>query len=314
MIVFGPVPSRRLGRSLGINNIPPKTCTYACTYCQVGTTNRLRITREHFYGPDRILAETEAALTNAQAVHERVDVLTFVPDGEPTLDIELGRSIDRLRPLGVPVAVITNGSLMTDPAVRDELMRADIVSVKVDAVVEGTWRKVNRPERRLRLEEILDSICSFAGESKGRLLTETMLVRGLNDDDDDVDAVGGYLSRIHPAVAYLSVPIRPPAEGWVKAPPSQRVGRVVARWKRLRLRPGSLTDYEGSDLGTSHEIAENILSIAAVHPIREDALRRLLTAAGSDWTLVADMLRTHQLMVRQFGGQRFYVRGDRTGV
>ena len=122
MLVFGPVPSRRLGRSLGINNIPPKTCTYACVYCQLGRTPRLQIERQTFYSTEDLCDAVTCKLRAARERHEPVDYLTFVPDGEPTLDENLGATIAALKPLGIPIAVITNTSLIWDPAVREALI------------------------------------------------------------------------------------------------------------------------------------------------------------------------------------------------
>jgi wyosine [tRNA(Phe)-imidazoG37] synthetase (radical SAM superfamily) len=119
MLTFGPVPSRRLGRSLGINNIPPKSCTYSCVYCQVGPTPRTEVLPRAFYAPTQIVQEVKAHLARLRERGERVDYLTFVPDGEPTLDSRLGETIDRLRPLGIPIAVISNGSLLSREDVRE---------------------------------------------------------------------------------------------------------------------------------------------------------------------------------------------------
>ena len=123
MIAFGPIPSRRLGRSLGVNHIPPKVCTYSCVYCQVGRTSSLRIRRCAFYDPARVAEAVRERVAQARSSGEAVDFITFVPDGEPTLDINLGQEIARLRPLGIPIAVITNGSLLWREDVRADLSR-----------------------------------------------------------------------------------------------------------------------------------------------------------------------------------------------
>ncbi|MCK4471545.1 MAG: radical SAM protein, partial [Anaerolineae bacterium] len=112
MIAFGPVPSRRLGRSLGINNIPPKICTYSCVYCQLGRTIKMQIKRHAFYEPEKVLQDVHDKVEKVRETGERIDYLTFVPDGEPTLDVNLGREIELLRPLGIKIAVISNGSLI----------------------------------------------------------------------------------------------------------------------------------------------------------------------------------------------------------
>jgi wyosine [tRNA(Phe)-imidazoG37] synthetase (radical SAM superfamily) len=121
MIAFGPVPSRRLGRSLGINNISPKVCTYSCAYCQLGRTIKMQVERQAFYEPGRILQDVRDKVEEAQGARESVDYLTFVPDGEPTLDVNLDREVELLRPLRIQIAVITNGSLIWREDVRDAL-------------------------------------------------------------------------------------------------------------------------------------------------------------------------------------------------
>jgi len=219
MIAFGPVPSRRLGRSVGINHIPPKTCSYACVYCQVGRTSQLRIARRAFYAEDDIVADVERKVDDARLAGETVDYLTFVPDGEPTLDVGLGRVIERLKPLGIKIAVITNGSLLWRADVRETLAAADWVSVKVDAVRPNIWRRINRPHRSLWLSAVLDGMLAFAEAYRGELVTETMLVRGVNDDAAHLADVASFLAQLQPAKAYLAVPTRPPAEPWVEPPP-----------------------------------------------------------------------------------------------
>jgi wyosine [tRNA(Phe)-imidazoG37] synthetase (radical SAM superfamily) len=183
MIAFGPVPSRRLGRSLGINNIPPKICTYACVYCQLGRTIKMRVERAAFYEPEEILRDVRGKVEKARRAGEAIDYLTFVPDGEPTLDLNLGRAIDLLKPLGIKIAVITNSSLMWHEDSREALMQADWVSLKVDAVREDIWRRVDRPHGTLQLASIQDGILGFAKTYTGHLVTETMLVEGINDGE-----------------------------------------------------------------------------------------------------------------------------------
>ena len=144
-IVFGPIPSRRLGRSLGINNIPPKVCSYSCIYCQIGATDSMSIKRNEYFSPKDILIEVSEKVKQLQSTGERIDYLTFVPDGEPTLDINLGKTIDLLKPLGIKIAVITNSSLLWDEEVQKDLFKADWVSVKIDTVDEKIWHKIDRP-------------------------------------------------------------------------------------------------------------------------------------------------------------------------
>jgi wyosine [tRNA(Phe)-imidazoG37] synthetase (radical SAM superfamily) len=180
-LTFGPVPSRRLGRSLGINNIPPKVCSYSCVYCQLGPTRTTEIVPRVFYPPDHVVEEVSKYLTRLRADKVQVDYLTFVPDGEPLLDAHLGETIQCLRPPGIPIAVISNASLIWREDVRQTLAMADWVSLKVDAVDEMLWRRINRPNPSLDHRAILDGLLSFAGEYEGKLVTESMLLSDLND-------------------------------------------------------------------------------------------------------------------------------------
>lgn len=167
MLAFGPVPSRRLGRSLGINNIPPKVCTYSCVYCQVGRTLKMQVERRAFYEPEDVLKDVQDKVERAKEAGESIDYLTFVPDGEPTMDVHLGREIELLKPLGIRIAVITNASLIGREDVREELVKADWVSFKIDSTREEVWRRINRPHRTLQQSTVLDGMLEFAEPSAG---------------------------------------------------------------------------------------------------------------------------------------------------
>jgi wyosine [tRNA(Phe)-imidazoG37] synthetase (radical SAM superfamily) len=166
-VVFGPVPSRRLGRSLGINSIPPKACSCSCVYCQVGPTHTSGIVPRPFYEPSAVAREVNDTVERLRNEGKRIDYLTFVPDGEPTLDAGLSQEIDLLRPLGIPIAVISNASPAWRPEVVRALNAADWVSVKVDTVDRRAWRRLNRPHRDLQLPAVLEGIRRFSAEYGG---------------------------------------------------------------------------------------------------------------------------------------------------
>ncbi|MEW5932546.1 MAG: radical SAM protein [Bacillota bacterium] len=308
MLTFGPVPSRRLGRSLGINNIPPKMCSYACVYCQLGRTPKIRADRAVLYDPARVVREVQERVARARAAGEAVDYLTFVPDGEPTLDANLGEEIERVRRLGLPVAVITNASLLWREDVRRDLLGADWVSLKVDAATGSVWRRVNRPHGELRFDLVLRGILDFAARYGGVLTTETMLVGGLNDYPEHLEAVAALLAQVCPRTAYLAVPTRPPAEKWVRAP-GEDVLHVA--YQILAERLGSvefLTGYEGDAFVLTGRAEDELLSITSVHPMREDAVASVLARAGSDWSVVQKLVEEGLLVELSYGGKRFYVR------
>ena len=312
-LVFGPVPSRRLGRSLGINNIPAKTCSYSCVYCQAGRTTALEIERRPFVPPERLAGAVRARVDVVRSGGDHVDYVSFVPDGEPTLDANLGRTIERLGDVGIPVAVLTNGSLLGRPDVRDELSRADWVSVKVDAVEEDVWRRIDRPHGRLRLGAVLEGLLRFADSFGGMLVTETMLVAGLNDSPEQLERLAGFLARLAPRKAYLSIPTRPPAESWVRAPGEERVAEARRILSRSCRSVEALTAFEGVSFGSTGRVAEDILATAAVHPIREEAMGAILERAAADWSLVRSLIAEGRLEEVVYGDRRFYRRKARAG-
>lgn len=305
MIAFGPVPSRRLGRSLGINTIPPKNCTYSCTYCQVGRTSRLGLDRRTFFDPEVILADVNKQL---DTIDEPVDFLTIVPDGEPTLDLQLGLIIERLRTTHLPIAVISNASLIDRADVQQDLARADWVSLKVDAVNEKSWETINRPNRHLKLSRILGGIEEFARSFKGTLVTETMLVEGVNEDPSQVCDLACYLARIAPAKAYLSIPTRPPAEQSVKSPSEEAVNRAYQILAETVPYVEYLVGYEGNAFASTGNIEEDLLRVTAVHPLRREAVRELLTRDKAEWESVESLLQREELTEVEYAGHNYYTR------
>jgi len=308
MIVFGPVPSRRLGRSLGINNIPPKLCSYSCVYCQIGRTRNIEIRRRNFYEPSQILCKVTERVRKIREQGEKIDYLTFVPDGEPTLDRNLGNSIDLLRPLGIKIAVITNASLIWREDVQRDLARADWVSVKVDSTLESTWRKVARPHKAIELDAVLSGVLEFGSRFTGDLSTETMLVRGLNDGEDHVEAVAAYVSRLAPRTAYISIPTRPPAERSVHPPDEAVVNRACQIFRRHISRVEHLTGYEGDAFAHTGNFKHDLLSITAVHPMRENAVAALLADSGGNWSEVRALVTNGSLLETHYEGATYYVR------
>jgi len=306
--VFGPVPSRRLGKSVGINNIPPKICTYSCVYCQLGRSLKIVADRKEYYDPNDLLMEAKDKIKNAKSNNEPIDYLTIVPDGEPTLDINLGKLIDLLKPLDFKVAVITNSTLLNIPKVRQDLSKAVWVSVKIDTLDEKIWRKINRPHKKIAFDSMLNGIKAFSREYNGRFVTETMLVKDLNDDIENVRKVAEFISEIKSSVAYLSIPTRPPAEKWVEAPEEQKTNRAYQIFREHSLNTEYLIGYEGNEFAYTGNIEEDILSITSVHPMREDAVKEYLKKANGNFSIIEKMLRENLIVVSEYKNDRFYLR------
>jgi wyosine [tRNA(Phe)-imidazoG37] synthetase (radical SAM superfamily) len=308
MLTFGPVPSRRLGRSLGINNIPPKICTYSCIYCQLGNTSKMKIEPQVFYLPSEIFREVQDKVKKSKEKGELIDYLTFVPDGEPTLDINLGQEIKLIKSLGIRIAVITNSSLIDKKIVRENLMKADLISFKIDSVEENIWRKVDRPNRNLSLKGILNSILKFKENFKGEIITETMLIKEINDNNQHIKKVANFLAKLKPTRAYLSIPIRPPADSWVQSPSEEVVNQNYNLFKEKVDQVECLIGYEGNAFAFTGEAEEDILSITSVHPMREDGLKDFLGRANSNWSLIERLIKQDKLVESEYEGHKFYIR------
>ncbi len=309
MIAFGPVPSRRLGKSLGVNNIPDKVCSFACVYCQIGRTLRMELERRPFYEPELIFEEVREKVEEAERKGERIDYITFVPDGEPTLDINLGREADLLKGLGIPLAILTNSSLIWREDVREDLLKFDFVSLKVDAISEEIWRRVDRPHKSLSLEKILNGMLEFRKAFKGKLVTETMLIDGV-DYGDEFEKIADFLEELKPDIAYIAIPTRPPAEEWVRPAKEEVINRAFQAFveKLGEGRVEYLIGYEGNAFAFTGNVEEDLLSITSVHPMREDAVKELLRKASANWSVVEKLLKEGRLIELEYNGKRFYMR------
>ena len=311
-MAFGPVPSRRLGQSLGINNIPPKICTYSCVYCQIGRTHRVQVKRRAFYKPEDVERVVCSKVSEAKEKGKAIDYLTFVPDGEATLDVSLGREMEFLKGLGINIAVISNASLIWHADVQEELLAADWISLKLDAASEALWRRMNRPHRSLRHDKILRGMSEFSALFKGELVTETMFVQGMNEDPKEMEAVADIISSLEPRKSYISIPTRPPAENWVKIPSEDAVNQAYQIFTERGIDAEYNIGYEGNEFASTGDLEEDLLSITSVHPMRGDAVREFLAKAGSDWQMIEKLLEENRLVELEYGPHndphKFYLR------
>lgn len=308
MISFGPVPSRRLGKSLGINNISSgKVCSYSCVYCQVGITHKFSNQRQKFYDPEVICSEVKKQLAKL-SVADQPDYLTFVANGEPTLDINLGRSIEKLKLFNIPVAVITNASLLIDPQVRADLLPADWVSVKIDAGNEDVWKKLNRPADKIDFEMYVKGLITFSNVYKGKLVSETMLVKGLNDTPEELNQVVTVLKSVQPSIAYISVPTRPPAVKSVLPPDEKDINLAYQLFSENQLNAELIIGFEGTDTGFTGNAIEDILNICSVHPIRQDTMNELLKKDQVNPGILTKLLDDNYIKRTEYKSNVFYIR------
>ncbi len=280
--IFGPVPSRRLGLSLGIDPTPTpdsaqKACNWNCVYCQLGRTRSFTTTRRRFFPPQKMLDELRAALETEEA--KGIDWITFVGSGEPALNSDLGLMIREVKAVtDIPVAVITNGSFLGDTQFRIELSAADAVMPTVDAGTATQYRQINRAHPGFCFEHHIRGLTKFRKEYSGKLWIELMLISGVNDDEASLRAIAEALNRIGPDEVHLLLPTRPPTETWVRPADEEGLSRaraIVGGVARLVYPQG--VEFER---GAIPEPIEAAAAIIARHPMSDDELRRAMASWG----------------------------------
>ena len=269
--VYGPIPSRRLGRSLGVSPIPKKTCNYSCVYCQLGRTNKMTNERQEFFKLEDIIAEFKDYLKHSDAF----DVVTVVGEGEPTLYSKLGELVRTLKTLTTkPVAVITNGALLNDKQVQEDLMEADIVLPSINAYNDEISKKIDRPYGKIKFEDILNGIIEFSHKYTGELWLEIMLLDGINDDKHSIEEYKKLLKKIKYTRLYLNTPVRPPAEAYINMVKKENMKYAVEELKGISI--DMLSDGAFySEIDDSHEA---VLSLCKRHPMNQFELRSFLNS------------------------------------
>jgi len=281
--IYGPVPSRRLGISLGVSPIPKKTCNYSCIYCQLGRTDHMTNTRKMFFPVEDILAEFDEFLESKV----KFDVVTIVGEGEPTLYLGIGELIREIQKrTDKPVAVITNGALFYDPDLRRELYDADIVLPTLDAYDEASFRKISRPHGTITFDMVNEGLKEFSKEYEGQLWIELMLMEGINDDDESLKKYSEALKKLRYDKLYINTPVRPPAESYVKALSHEKMNHVVDVFGGISI---DLLESEGfqSEIEDDYEA---ILSIIKRHPMNQFEIEGFLASRGSNIAEVLDRL------------------------
>lgn len=274
--VYGPIPSRRLGRSLGVDPIPLKTCNWNCIYCQLGRSTPLTNERREYIPREAILAEIQETLAHHSS---EIDYISFVGSGEPTLHSGLGWLIRAVKAITtIPVAVITNGVLLHRADVRQELLAADVVMPTVSAGTAELYRRIHRPHPDAGFEQLIDGLCAFRAEYTGQLWVEVMLIRNVNDSEIALRDLERVLRRVQPDQVHIVLPDRPPAEPWVQPADSEGLLRAEALLGPVAhiVHPFSngvhASDYASPD--------EAIVSIVTRHPM---SLAQLIATLNA-WT------------------------------
>jgi wyosine [tRNA(Phe)-imidazoG37] synthetase (radical SAM superfamily) len=293
--VFGPVSSKRLGQSLGVDLLPLKSCTWNCVYCQLGQTRVYATERKEFFPKEEILEEIRQAV----AGNRTLDWITFVGSGETLLYRGIGWLVRQVKAMtDVPVAVITNGSLLHLQEVREELLDADAVLPSLNAGSEELFNAIDRPAPGYDFATHVEGIRQFRKEYRGKLWMEVMLIAGLNDSVQALEDIADVLDRIRPDMVHLVLPTRPAAECSVEVPGEESIARAVFILSKVAR---VVSPSKGKmELGSPENLLETVTSIAFRHPLQVEELRHALAECFQD-----DRKRVVEVMEALFASGRF---------
>ncbi|MFX0105148.1 MAG: radical SAM protein [Candidatus Hodarchaeota archaeon] len=285
--IYGPVPSRRLGSSLGVDPIPSKTCNYQCIYCQLGKTTNFTNIRKNYLPKKEITTEMEKAI---KLNENKFDYISFVGSGEPTLYKDLKDLILKAKKLSEkPVCVITNGSLLYNKEVQNTLMCSDVVLPSLDAGDEKSFIKINRPHPSIKFDKIIQGFIDFRKKFLGKFWIEVMLMKGINDTKEELLKIREKLDLIKPDRIDINVPIRPPVEKWVKIPDKNInlvLNEIFCDYSNIDfLEEGKFNIY-------SSNIENEVLSIIERHPMRQDQIIETFSSTGFNTDQIISELNT----------------------
>ena len=306
--IFGPVPSRRLGRSLGIDPIPLKTCNWNCVYCQLGRTMPVTNERKNYFPVQEILDELDSVLANTQA--DQIDWITIVGSGEPTLHTDIGKIIRGIKQqTDIPIAVITNGSLLHSAQVQTDLLPADAVLPSLDAGHVDLYRRINRPHPANPYDQYIEGLKQFREMYEGKFWVEVMLIKGQNDNPEELQAIASVLKIIDPDEVHISLPTRPPAETWVEPPGEDRLQQAINIFgERTKILYAVQGKYGMEDKCPEARI---ITEIASRHPIPDEEIAIIFNHLSEAEThaLLKELQSMDLLQLVERNNKMFWVAG-----
>lgn len=293
--IFGPVPSRRLGFSLGIDLVPYKVCSLDCVYCQIDRTTEKSLTRKDYVCIDTILDQLQTRL--AEGV--QADVISLTGSGEPTLNAGLGDLIDGIRALtAIPIAIITNSTLLNEPEVRAQCAKADILLPSLDAVMPKAYARVNRPHETLTVETLIQGLVDFRTQFSGEIWLEIFLVEGMNTDAEHLQALRHAIDRISPNRVQLNTAVRPTADsGIMRMSPEH----MLAIANQLGPKCEIIADFSKAPSTAEEAIgSEHILNLVDRHPCSmSDICSCLGLSASRAQTLIETLTSSGQVVSGQ---------------
>ena len=307
--LYGPVPSRRLGRSLGIDLVPHKVCSYNCIYCQIGKTTKQTILRKEYVPTREILDEVGNFLSVEGDT--AIDHFSLAGSGEPTLHSKIRSIIEGIKHLSsVPVAVITNGSLLWEEKVQQDLLLADVILPSLDAVSPDIFKKIDRPHPKLSLEKVVEGMVVFRKIFKGQIWLEILLCKGVNDGDEELTRMKEVVDRIQPDQIHLNTVVRPPSETWAVPLTKQEMERIRGFFGEKATIISEFDRHPASASG--QHVPEEIVRILRRRPLSLSDLSKGMGIDSSDLERhLASLLEKKRIKARSFGEAVYYeILGD----
>jgi wyosine [tRNA(Phe)-imidazoG37] synthetase (radical SAM superfamily) len=301
--LYGPVPSRRLGRSLGIDLVPPKICTYDCVYCQVGRTTEKTLQRKEYIPTEEVSEEVRDFLSTGEA---SVDHFSLSGSGEPTLHSKVGLIIKGIKGVSpIPVAVLTNGSLLYLDEVRDDLLQADLILPSLDAVSKEVFARINRPHKGISVEKVIEGLVEFRKVYQGQIWLEILFCKGMNDGRDELRQMKKAIDRIQPDRIHINTVVRPPTEPWAAPLNLEEMEKIQAFFGD---KASIISEFDRHPLSLPEiNVKEEIFRILKRRPLSlVDLSQRMAIPREELEATMQPMVEEGKIRTRRFGDSVYY--------
>ena len=301
--LYGPVPSRRLGRSLGVDLVPHKICTYDCIYCQIGRTTGKTLLRKEYVPKEEVLEEVKNFLSKGGA---SIDHFSLSGSGEPTLNSQIGSVIKGIKGMSpIPVAVLTNGSLLYLEEVRDDLRQADIILPSLDAVSKEVFTRINRPHKGISVEKVIEGLVEFRKVYQGQIWLEILFCKGINDGENERHQMKRAVDRIQPDRIHINTVIRPPTERWAAPLNSEEMEEIQTF---LGEKASIISEFDRHPLSLPEmNVKEEIFRILERRPLSLIDLSQRMAIPNKELeATIQPMVEEGKIKTRRFGDSVYY--------
>jgi len=300
--IFGPVPSRRLGRSLGVDLVPLKTCSFDCLFCQLGRTQSTTLQRREYVPANQVIQELEQWFESGS----ETDFITLSGSGEPTLHSNFAQVLEFVKSRSsLPTALLTNGSLLFQPEVRKQAQEADLLKVSLSAWDQASLERINRPHPEILFSDLISGLRRLSAEYVGSLMIEVFLLQGINDDQESVARIAGYINDLDVDRVQINTIVRPPAEQGLKAVPGEKMQELS---REFDLQVDVVTDYKADPEKRINSSINSVLDVLKRRPCTIEELTEVSGRSGSEVeSSIRELLQRDQIRMFKQEGKEYYL-------